>query len=90
MSETKFTPGPWHVLSTTGDVDACDRNIARTQQGGMVNFANANLIAAAPDLYAAVAKLMQCAPSPHDADLHFQDALELGATALAKARGEVA
>lgn len=61
MSETKFTPGPWkaHVGWETdnGERDPEHPDWCEVTAGGMsvighMGFANANLIAAAPDLYA--------------------------------------
>lgn len=96
MSNTKFTPGPW-VADTTdpSDVvvwavpDPSDKFIAnigqRVQQVQVAfdcDIANAHLIAAAPDLYAA----LEMAQLWLDVDGRF-DMQGINA-ALAKARGE--
>ena len=93
MSE--FTPGPWRK----GDVGEIMLNnkyreiISDDGKIGLVygiidqdNKANANLIAAAPELYAALEKVLnQSWDGPIDAE-HY--ARKQAAAALAKARGE--
>lgn len=56
MSETKHTPGPWHITNH-GTVDAADRQIASVHNGGIINMGNARLIAAAPDLLTVLQKI---------------------------------
>jgi hypothetical protein len=53
---TEHTKGPWHITSW-GSVDAKDRQIALVQNGGVIDMGNARLIAAAPDLLAALVEL---------------------------------
>ena len=99
MSNTKFTPGPW-VADTTdpSDVvvwavpDPSDKLIAnigqRVQQVQVAfdcDIANAHLIAAAPDLYAALYALLKANLSCDDDNI---DAADAARAALAKARGE--
>lgn len=100
MTAPKFTPGPWRVVHSTGDVDAHDRNIARTQQGGFYKVDDAHLIAAAPELYQALCNLRIRYESLFDIyqrptyaeGCDPQSDLELALTeanaAIAKARGE--
>lgn len=92
MSDTKFTPGPWcarfkraryEITGTGGEL--------MIQLHGAQNNAeqNANLIAAAPDLYAALEAMLQ----QFDADECHNSAADIEAilmakAALAKARGE--
>lgn len=101
MTETKFTPGPWayyagfivtkalaggvpipvaHVVPTTGGPEACAANVA--------------LMAAAPDLYAALdgllehyRQLVNCGDCGNS-DPEEEDDVKAAASALAKARGE--
>lgn len=90
MSAPKFTPGPWafekwfygghgyRIYSARGA-----HSIAGTS-GHPYDFANAQLIAAAPDLYAALETLVGWFA---DDDYDFQK-LDDARAALAKARGE--
>lgn len=109
MSETKFTPGPWfrsgvrfrmdggewHSVNRYDEVSKKDKNIAcvsydpRTGDG----FADANLIAAAPELYEALENLAQAyrllcddAKKPYyeSPSSRYQHSMHI----LAKARGE--
>jgi hypothetical protein len=94
MSELKATPGEWHVaIGTTyccvrtgsselrtGGVIA-DMRIA----GGYYNIFDANLIAAAPDLYDALENLLKVHKGEGGSKFHAGD---IARAALAKARGE--
>src|SRR5690554_3359102 len=96
MTETKFTPGPWETYLVDRDVVVIRKmthdgeqelqQIARCTSG----FDNAHLIAAAPELYAIVDRLVNYRASENDGvplvdnDRFFDEAME----ALAKARGE--
>lgn len=87
MSETKFTPGPWKIKQCK---DFCGYENCKYHwveppghftQGSGFEQADANLIAAAPDLYNALEVLEKAANErgiPTDA----------AKAALAKARGE--
>ena len=62
MADVKFTPGPWRAvpLHTCWSIRARDRSIGHLNHGGHgfgpeVKQADANLIAASPDLYDALA-----------------------------------
>ena len=89
MSELKFTPGPWKTLA--GDWDKslhgyCRYTIKPLKE---INIADANLIAAAPDLYAAlklcITQLADCMLFPEREDE--QLAYSLATQAIAKAEG---
>lgn len=101
-NETKWTPGPWvpYVDKKNGVFSVCipghygktpcvvnwpgfeSSDLPKIQQA-----ANANLIAAAPDLYEALSKL-RVAAYEACADSSCNDALEYAEMVLAKARGE--
>jgi hypothetical protein len=88
--ETKFTPGPWRHVAEGG----WDGVMA---PGGMVvcklvlnEPRNANLIAAAPEIYAALhhAETVMMIVQPRSHMREYLAALEQARAALAKARGE--
>lgn len=101
MSEPKFTPGPWHIGTpppngeqTIGTVAGLMVAVATTGQNmAEETKANAHLIAAAPDLYKALAHLepyldaIVCYASTIEEHPPNGFILETKA-ALAKARGE--
>jgi len=62
MAEEKFTPGPWHVMSDSLTIsEDCGIAIVECLERGTETHnpkANAHLIAAAPDLYAACTKTL--------------------------------
>lgn len=93
MTDTKFTPGPWLLMDYNADETfprwcvvpkSCIGTIAHVQ----VSEANANLIAAAPDLYGALERaeytLRQYGMRPE----FYREASSEARAALAKARGE--
>ena len=87
---TAHTPGPWVVKDST-QVTSDGRHIAdcagreTTTAIGLEDSANARLIAAAPDLLAALEKLLHLASEDwHEASPTLREA----AGAIAKARGE--
>jgi len=108
MSETRFTPGPWHIVPH-GDGDAlviCEDEEGNwriafmalpgeSRHAKKVIPANAHLISAAPDLYAALeaarAQLVTHCGEPDDSlygdQIHAQT-IKLIDAALKKARGE--
>lgn len=109
-AETKFTPGPWVRSSHGFQVLTNDRRtfIAQTHtkdkspatedvEGREERIANADLIAAAPEMYRALVRVEaymnrycpapQSGPWPFAADEHIGGLGEVRA-ALAKARGE--
>ena len=100
MSETKFTPGPWRYEYEDG---YCGELIGAN--GGMIctftdepNEANANLIAAAPDLYEALKEVLlaeRLGTRPPETAMQAEEKLDRikhavikAEAALAKARGE--
>jgi hypothetical protein len=102
MSDTKFTPGEWRKDGNGNRVTTQRGIIAECpvpQKGGVFDCqANAHLIAAAPELYAALeemdsAAVYLCAVQANPkllgtATAKFTDAREHTRAALAKARGE--
>lgn len=96
MAETKFTPGPWafvEIMPADKDWGACeiiarhgsdDEQFVSTHVCGIENAA---LIAAAPDLYAALESLVQDVAS-YPAWERPCAAVENANAALCKARGE--
>lgn len=84
MSETKFTPGPWRwcsggywLESESADVvsvecHVCDGSSGEHECGAVpvISDYNKSLIAAAPELYAAVESLISAITPLHNA--HFQ------------------
>jgi len=92
--QPKWTPGPWVVEPVNHDGDGgtlvrltdypnpnCVANVWGTESAGEPNaesIANAHLIAAAPDLYAALVHAQQNMPHPD----------QMIDEALAKARGQ--
>ena len=59
MSETKFTPGPWYVGGNGGFINQLqiEPTIGCVYGAGDELKANAHLIAAAPDLFAALERV---------------------------------
>lgn len=101
MSETRFTPGPWRIVSERDDelkvkgpqdewVADCADGFWSDEADGWImadeSEANAHLIAAAPDLYDTLVDL-RAALAELDAELHAK-AIAVIDLALAKARGE--
>lgn len=91
MSETKFTPGPWehncNYVSAYGRGTICTAPMPK--DGGVFDVQeNLDLIAALPDLYAALEeaqRLLSLCEFSEPSDL---DGVALVESALAKARGE--
>lgn len=105
----KFTPGPWKVMGPAGsltrpgidgDVNGRKRSIilvgAEENQRGVDTEANAALIAAAPDMYAALEELLDSesvsifssAMESESWKLDLKEWETHARSALAKARGE--
>ena len=93
MSDTKFTPGPWRYDRTNGSPTTGEHMIAGAKPGYLAEVrdcgsgdvrANTHLIAAAPDLYAALDGLLGLL----DAGSLYEPQAYAARTALAKARGE--
>lgn len=101
MTTTKFTPGPWIIDTETRPAEVCTVYHTSHENGyvyvrgelgyweadGEENMANAHLIAAAPELYEALADLARDYKEPLDADTtkYFVEQAE---KALAKAEGK--
>lgn len=109
MGNTKFTPGPWVYApdydENDGDiiinrdyefpVAICFKSDLRDeiQYDPEEVRANANLIAAAPDLYAALEEVLNSTMAMREEDFRYDegsvsDVLNLCRAVLAKARGE--
>lgn len=99
MSETKFTPGPWKVdPKYSRDIQAPDGLDVATCCLSILNrkvtteeesIANAYLIAAAPDMYAALKNVLKLASTETTrGELVYIDFTETR-EALKKARGEL-
>ncbi len=102
-NETLFTPGSWVLTESMSNVrpkskaNSVNSTLAvlvgypwRNTKRGREAKANAHLIAAAPDLYAALEELARVAPAGlgDDQDSLFE-AQQVAQAALAKARGKV-
>jgi hypothetical protein len=94
MTDRKATPGPWRVgrmAAFDGTIfDAKDEQIAQCHSPTEGRrSANARLIAAAPDLYAALHELLAqlCLHGSINTE-SASDLMEAGFSALDKARGE--
>ena len=98
--ETKWTPGPWRYDRTNGSPTTGEHMIAGAKPGYLAEVrdcgsgdvrANAHLIAAAPDLYAALAAMDSALCDGFDTQaqrLAGRKALIAARAARAKARGE--
>lgn len=91
--QPKWTPGPWRYDRTNGSPTTGEHMIAGAKPGYLAEVrdcgsgdvrANAHLIAAAPDLYAALDGLLGLL----DAGSLYEPQAYAARTALAKARGE--
>lgn len=95
------TPGPWLCYAQTRgfavesfdsnghNPGICDVNGAdeRKAEGREINYANARLIAAAPELLAALERVLECHRLKISLDTNAA-ALEQARAAIAKAKGE--
>jgi len=92
MSETKFTPGPWR-FEVDGDTNYakifCSSNPHDGDNlRGYCGKHNAHLIAAAPELYEALQRLITSGLDPYTHNMIMSDPSHYVNLALAKARGE--
>lgn len=93
MSERKFTPGPWHVIKKGNAVGYANYEVAWSDDNELVadviyEKANAHLIAAAPDLYAACEKVAHLNPDAGEVgEGMLRQIVELARYALLKAEG---
>jgi hypothetical protein len=95
MSETKWTPGPWSVADD-GCIRCSDANAdyliyaspwrSDAWSGDVQAIANGTLMAAAPDLYDALNRML--ANYRSDGSEASERDIEIARAALAKARGE--
>lgn len=106
-NKTKFTPGPWEVI-TTGrncpEIKAGEKSIALVNEGLNIWRTNAQLIAAAPELYECLDRLLSVVTAleqalPYELAINaettdgqkidiFKMTKDNAVTALKKARGE--
>ncbi len=87
MSKTQFTAGPWHVTEYMSDyvIDGADGfDVCNVINNDDIDRHNANLIAAAPEMYAMLEKL-----SMQLTAINAHKAVDEIERLLAKARGEV-
>jgi hypothetical protein len=92
--EAKHTPGPWEVITDVDrfEIDSRTRCVAVTRDNRSDDAANAALIAAAPDMYEALAALVAAFDS-RETDPAWQmrpstvAAWKASAAAIAKAEG---
>jgi hypothetical protein len=92
----QHTPGPWFAVGYQVEIesetvaDICTTNANLFGQGGLHDdaraMANARLIAAAPDLLAALEDIVQ-ASDANDGD-SLMNAIQAAQTIIAKAKGE--
>lgn len=95
--ETRFTPGPWYKTEISKEygcsafsIRPCNKwelEIAQTNNSSEKQQANAALISASPELYAALEKLIAVCQH-EDVLIHVKGHVALGITALKKARDE--
>lgn len=99
MSEAKFTKGPWEWVKSNNDnwssYDLSPGILTKdtadgTPFGDEIDKANAHLIAAAPELYEALYRLVRdCEIAGLQEQAGFDCWISMANAALAKARGEV-
>jgi len=95
---SKHTPGPWTANEEFDDGESLGIAITAGRLGqvvrvfdvGQEGFANAHLIAAAPDLLEALQNLTACCFFPTSGNDAFQTTVDRARTALVKATGEAA
>lgn len=92
MSERPWTPGPWQVSCVS---DGTRRRSVWTDEGPPAHIAdvtngeaNARLISAAPDLYEALARIVDSVAKGASGDVCQTYDFDDARAALAKARGE--
>lgn len=96
MAETKFTPGPWYaeMPMSRWRVRTVNGNAYIMEGGGLYTHADvrreadAHLIAAAPDLYAALDGMVSACEALYKSGRLDASAWLTAREALAKARGE--
>ncbi len=97
MSNAKHTPGPWIVEQVSGAIEVCNEEtlftVARCGIGNGVSEANARLIAAAPELLAALERTADVLEYYNEnkgptRDSALCDLFAIARAAIAKAKGE--
>ena len=85
--QSKHTPGPWSVVEYN---EGRNMDIQDSKGAGVLTKDNARLIAAAPDLLAALELIEHAAISGMDGDMlaALQDIMQGARAAIAKARGQ--
>ena len=83
MSTAKHTPGPWHVANGCQIRSAKDQIAKAWMMRNGEGLANANLIAAAPELLAALEMVMRRGRIDDS-----EEAMNQVAAAITKAKGE--
>jgi len=89
--KTTHTPGPWHLRErpNSGGGHFVEPGIATVHGSGRIPDANARLIAAAPDLLAALEMAVRYLPSVQvDGIVQDTAALKTAKDAIAKAKGK--
>ena len=88
LSELKISPAPWRINDQASVLDRYSAIISG--QYGPYNWHNAHLIAAAPDLYEALAAMLSCAEkeSTFTAESGMSIAMDMARKAIKKAGGE--
>ena len=86
---TKHTPGPWTVADEAGDLVLTVRGI-NDEFIADLSIANAHLIAAAPDLLAALLDIVAIDDGDISALWPYCDLFDNARAAIAKATGEAA
>lgn len=86
MTDTNWTPGPWRTDTKAGfpyDIHCANGDMIANVEASSEGESNAELIAAAPELYEALSIAVKDGPAG------YVEWLEFANEALAKARGEV-
>ena len=88
LSELKISPAPWKINDHASVLDRYCEIISG--QYGPYNWHNARIIAAAPDLYEALAAMLSCAEkeAPFTAESGMSIAMDMARKAIKKAGGE--
>lgn len=92
MSEGQHTPGPWIVFVGADDFAVLPAGRLGEVAGGIANTHDASLIAAGPDMFAALKTLLRkfenCSRSHGNDDEVIADATAFARAAIAKAQGK--
>ena len=93
LEQLGISPAPWYIEKNTGVLCAKSEHYKHPIVDDCGNFENNNdkrLIAAAPDLYEALAELLNCAEkeAPFTTDSGMYIAMDMARKAIEKAGGE--